>query len=156
MRGYKTPDVEVELPPTQKHGNPTAYGWYGCRCAVCKEARRTTSRIYRQQNPEKFRKQRREEYARNPERFKRANKASSDKRARILARYKMLKGCVRCGYRENPVALEFHHRDPSLKSFTVATGKGKAWRKVKAEIKKCDVLCANCHRITEWGLKWAT
>jgi hypothetical protein len=55
--------------------------------------------------------------------------------------------CQRCGEPE-PACLEFHHRDPAEKKRTVSEliSYGHALETVRAEIEKCDVLCANCHR----------
>lgn len=56
--------------------------------------------------------------------------------------------CLDCK-NNNIIVLEFDHRDRSKKhkaiSEMVATG--YAWSKIKEEIDKCDVRCANCHRI---------
>jgi hypothetical protein len=55
--------------------------------------------------------------------------------------------CERCGYDKCPWVLEFHHRDQGDKAFTIgASCHMKSWRSVVAEIEKCDLLCANCHR----------
>lgn len=54
--------------------------------------------------------------------------------------------CARC--KENhPACLHFHHRIPSEKRFSVATAvaSGLAIATIEEEMKKCDVLCANCH-----------
>jgi hypothetical protein len=55
--------------------------------------------------------------------------------------------CVDCG-ESDPVVLEFDHRDPAAKSFSIGDALGKTWQweKIAAEIAKCDVRCANCHR----------
>lgn len=54
--------------------------------------------------------------------------------------------CIRCGERDF-YCLEFHHRDPKTKLFTVGQHfNHMAWGRVLEEIAKCDVLCANCHR----------
>jgi HNH endonuclease len=63
--------------------------------------------------------------------------------------------CLRCGFSENPVALQFHHRDPALKSFELSKSKNKTLEILKEEIAKCDVLCANCHAIVEDDLRKA-
>ena len=57
------------------------------------------------------------------------------------------KSCVTCGESDIRV-LEFDHLDPSLKTFNVsqAVAKGYSWNDVLQEIKKCQLLCANCHK----------
>lgn len=57
--------------------------------------------------------------------------------------------CIRCG-ETNPVVLEFDHRDPTEKVDHVSrliNSPRCAKSALMAEIAKCDVLCANCHRI---------
>lgn len=55
--------------------------------------------------------------------------------------------CMHCGYCKYPEVLEFHHRDPSQKEFGLGlSGLTRSWERVKKEIEKCDLLCANCHR----------
>lgn len=73
-------------------------------------------------------------------------------RQRALLRYiqdiKVARGCADCGYRENPVALDFDHLPGHRKEFRIATmASGWSKAKIDAEIAKCDVVCANCHRI---------
>ena len=65
----------------------------------------------------------------------------------FLDNYKLERGCVDCGYAENPAALEMDHRDPSLKKFQIATMVTYDREILLAELAKCDVRCANCHRI---------
>lgn len=56
--------------------------------------------------------------------------------------------CVDCGYEGPPFMYDFDHRDPKEKSFGVATGGvTRALDKLREEIKKCDLVCANCHRM---------
>lgn len=66
--------------------------------------------------------------------------------------YKLKQGCKNCGYNVNPYALQFNHRNPfekdsSLKSERKAFKINWSLTKIKNEIEKCDVLCANCHAI---------
>ena len=52
--------------------------------------------------------------------------------------------CTRCGYNKCLEALHFHHVDPSTKSFAVFD----TWRSdrlIEEELKKCILVCANCH-----------
>ena len=54
--------------------------------------------------------------------------------------------CVRCS-ETNPIVLEFHHRGDKDIEVSRLIGRGASLDTLIAEIAKCDVLCANCHRI---------
>ena len=55
--------------------------------------------------------------------------------------------CEKCGYNRCVDALEFHHLDSSGKDFSIsAKGYTRSWSKVREELDKCILLCANCHR----------
>jgi hypothetical protein len=54
--------------------------------------------------------------------------------------------CVICEYNKCISALEFHHLDPSKKDFTLSKNMCTAWDKIKDELDKCILVCANCHR----------
>lgn len=58
--------------------------------------------------------------------------------------------CIRCGYNKCLWALEFHHRKPKEKEFGLAMDNILNWNKIKNELDKCDLLCANCHREIEY------
>jgi len=60
--------------------------------------------------------------------------------------------CVVCGYNRCVRAFDFHHLDPKEKDFTISKNCNKAWDKVKAELDKCVLVCANCHREIHDGL----
>ena len=59
---------------------------------------------------------------------------------------KMLGGkCIKCGYNESPAALQFHHVS-SEKSFEINSNNLLLKEeKVKDELNKCILMCANCH-----------
>lgn len=69
-----------------------------------------------------------------------------------LNAYKLSKGCIDCGYAENPVALDFDHRDPEQKIRKIAEMRNYSWKRILAELDKCDIRCANCHRIKTYNL----
>ncbi|MBR8838656.1 MAG: HNH endonuclease [Stigonema ocellatum SAG 48.90 = DSM 106950] len=54
--------------------------------------------------------------------------------------------CSRCGYNRCIDALEFHHINPTEKDLPLSAGKGYSFEKAKAELDKCILVCANCHR----------
>ena len=56
--------------------------------------------------------------------------------------------CQKCGYNKCPEALEFHHINPKEKEEIIARmlSNNYSLDKVREEMKKCIVLCANCHR----------
>jgi hypothetical protein len=62
--------------------------------------------------------------------------------------------CIRCGYNKCISALEFHHVNPENKE-RVGTGNlaSRCWERYLEEIKKCILLCANCHREEEESLR---
>jgi 5-methylcytosine-specific restriction endonuclease McrA len=61
--------------------------------------------------------------------------------------------CVLCGYSRYAGALQFHHVDPAEKSFALSSrGLARSLAKARAEMRKCVLLCANCHAEVEAGL----
>lgn len=63
--------------------------------------------------------------------------------------------CVDCG-ESQLVVLDFDHRDRSQKDLTVAElARLMTWSRLRREVEKCDVRCANCHRRrTAAQLRW--
>lgn len=61
--------------------------------------------------------------------------------------------CQVCGYNRCRSALEFHHLDPNKKDFGIgASGHTRSWEKIKIELNKCIMVCANCHREIHEGI----
>lgn len=54
--------------------------------------------------------------------------------------------CADCGQSYPSYVMDFDHRDPSTKMFELAKAKLYGEARIRAEIAKCDVVCANCHR----------
>jgi len=62
-------------------------------------------------------------------------------------------GCQICGYNACLDALEFHHLDPLQKSFGLAqVNLASSLEKLRSEVSKCALLCANHHREVEAGI----
>lgn len=55
--------------------------------------------------------------------------------------------CQICGYNNNIKALEFHHIHPEEKLFTISENSLRNLEELFTELRKCILVCANCHRI---------
>ena len=76
-----------------------------------------------------------------------ANYGRRTKLFQYLQQVKANASCVYCG-ENHPATLQFHHRDPSQKEFNIGefvTRQLGGMEKLKKEIEKCDIVCANCH-----------
>lgn len=70
----------------------------------------------------------------------------SNMRRSALAMLKLEKGCADCGYDTDPAALDFDHVR-GVKSDHVSKLRHMGWQRLFDEIDKCEVVCANCHRV---------
>jgi hypothetical protein len=61
--------------------------------------------------------------------------------------YKLMVGCVDCGYNAHAEALDYDHCPNSGKLGCVARFIECSPATLWAEIQKCEVRCANCHRV---------
>lgn len=71
-----------------------------------------------------------------------------------LAEHKASLGCKTCGITNHRV-LDFHHRLDSTKDFAISEYFYHQFneRRLRDEVKKCDILCANCHRIHHFEMR---
>jgi len=61
--------------------------------------------------------------------------------------------CMSCLEEKHPCVFDFHHVDPSTKSFGISgSGITRSWESVKNEMRKCVLVCSNCHREISLGL----
>jgi 5-methylcytosine-specific restriction endonuclease McrA len=75
------------------------------------------------------------------------------KKLREMARASKGGKCMICGYYKCQRALSFHHIDPAKKNFDLSTnGLTRSWAKIEEEIKKCILVCANCHMEIHEGI----
>jgi hypothetical protein len=56
--------------------------------------------------------------------------------------------CTDCGKTYPPYVMEHDHRDPTLKLKSVSAMARFGWsrERIITEIKKCDLVCSNCHK----------
>ena len=134
---------------------------------VCNECEKKRKHLFYEKNKEKMLEQSRKYYQEHLEEIttykkkwytenhdkvakSRANqreysrRTEQKRRERLFELYGEIKTpCVKCG--ENRlVVIEFHHIDPSQKSFTISQQRNI--EAAKEEAKKCVCLCANCHK----------
>lgn len=64
----------------------------------------------------------------------------------FICNYKLSRGCSVCGYNKCASALDFHHKENGKEISVSQMIRKKGLKAIKEEIKKCEVLCANCHR----------
>lgn len=82
-------------------------------------------------------------------------KAVSERRKKLREMAREYKGgkCMICGYKRYLGALDFHHLNPKEKDFGLSVkGLTRSWEKIKQEIDKCILICANCHREIHGGI----
>jgi hypothetical protein len=61
--------------------------------------------------------------------------------------------CAVCGYDRHVGVLQFHHRDPNEKRFSLSeAGLARSLERAREEARKCVLLCANCHTELEAGV----
>lgn len=119
-------------PRVVAHGTYSEYSNHDCRCRPCKDAARDYERRVRA----------------DPDRW--AKRLAWQRRKRAaryawLQQLKLSRGCLDCGYNARAEALDFDHLGD--KQFTISNDMGLSKAMLEAEIAKCDVVCANCHRV---------
>ena len=73
------------------------------------------------------------------------------KRGKKLKAIDILGGkCNICGYNKCLDAIDFHHKNPLEKDNDLNGLWGRKWELIEREIKKCTILCSNCHREYHW------
>ena len=105
--------------------------------SMCKECRKEYIRAHYQKNRGKYVGGNKDRRQRNRE-FVRDQKESGE--------------CLRCGEKRWYV-LDYHHVDGKEESIQVIAHRGHSIKKIKEEIEKCVLLCANCHREVHYEMR---
>ena len=137
MKTHKLcPTCKVERPTDQFHKNKKRKDGLASWCKPC-------SKVWRDKNKDVLYKHSRKQDSYAP------------KHKQTLVE---MKGgaCIDCGHKSKHYCVyDFHHRDPATKKFAVSTMLTKTGAGISQaildEVEKCDLLCANCHRIRHSG-----
>lgn len=113
------------------HGKYSSYTNGGCRCPLCTRAAGEYRRRWKAANPISERQ---------------SVAALRQRKVQWLRDYKTQLGCADCGYAAHWAALDFDHVR-GVKKNNLAWMTGQGWAVIQAEVEKCEVVCANCHRI---------
>lgn len=103
-------------------------------CPICKSA----------YNKQWYKKNRHQQLAR----VKKNNKRYREEAQAFIIKAKDVP-CADCGHKFHHVAMDFDHlgKEPKFMSISAMKAQARTLASIKREIKKCEVVCANCHRI---------
>lgn len=117
------------------HGTVARYGSrrFPCHCGLCRSANARRKRAQMQGSEAQAEHRRR----------------AADRAGRMHQELDRLKdrACHDCGLWYPPECMDFDHRPGEKKLFSVSSGLNRSRESVLAEVSKCDLVCANCHRI---------
>jgi hypothetical protein len=98
-------------------------------CGICKSCTKKQATDYKKKHPERYKKYQRT----TVERLIETKKVAKER------------PCADCGVQYPHYVMDFDHRED--KKFTISKMAGRvSQQRLKEEIAKCDVVCANCHR----------
>ena len=103
---------------------------------------------YRDPQDPRAKASRRKHYYANKQPYLERSQAKKLELARYISNLKASTPCKDCGVSYPPFVMEFDHRggETKLNNVSRLTHYGSR-KKIDAEIAKCDIVCANCHRI---------
>lgn len=121
----------------------SSYQDFGQRASFCRSCKQAYDREYHARRSDE-KKRRKQELQRQRQIANR----------QFMYNYLSTNPCEVCG-ETDPVVLEFDHIDQTTKLIAVSLMVCHSLDKIKEEIAKCRVLCANCHkRHTAVQLGW--
>jgi hypothetical protein len=103
-------------------------------------------RRYYAENSETIRAARNARHAKNPDVQRSRSKERYEKQRAAVSAVKA-RPCADCGVQYPSHVMDFDHREPAKKKFQISHNYMRPMKSIMAEIAKCDVVCANCHRI---------
>ena len=87
-------------------------------------------------------------YSKKPEvkeKLKKYKRERQKKFILFIEEFKKSKCCSECGWKGHSEILQFHHKNPQDKHRGISHMVLFSYERIMKEIKKCDLLCPNCH-----------
>lgn len=81
------------------------------------------------------------------------NKKTRERNQKFIIAYKKNHPCADCGHTHHFSCMEFDHqkhRGAKREAISVLVNNMASLKTLMAEIEKCDLVCANCHRVRTW------
>jgi hypothetical protein len=91
----------------------------------------------------------REHYLKTQDETKLRNAKTRKKKREEWVEFKSTLSCTNCGF-SHPAVIDFHHVERKDKRSVHKLAQNSNYTTAREEIKKCIVLCANCHRIVHY------
>lgn len=123
-------------------------------CKTCQQEKPTSAFAHHARNRDRLQgsckacqaESARASYRRNPQR-QRSNVAARLAEARSVVDSLKSNPCTDCGLSFPPVCMDFDHLGEKFEGIARMVRRGFALNKILAEIAKCELVCANCHRL---------
>ena len=107
--------------------------------------------LHTEEGRQKARDDYKRHYYKHQDKYLARNKTKKNEIRSFLQQYKEFHGCMDCKGKFPYYVLDFDHRDPNLKKFSLnRMHLRNSWEQMIEEIGKCDVVCGNCHRIRSY------
>jgi len=119
----------------------------GCRTSKALEAFARKRSVRQSQCKECHRQYAKDHYRRNKALYLAKNEKARRRKKEFLLQLKQ-QPCTDCGKTYPHFVMEFDHLHS--KWLPASQMRSHSWRKLREEIAKCEVVCANCHAVRTW------
>lgn len=139
MTNKHCPVCNVDISDTHRNKK-----YCSAKCSDKARYQRTGQRSTAEQRKQWYEKRKHQEgYT---EKLREQDRTRYKKVQKFIRRYKTIVGCADCGYKKHHVALDFDHISGRGEKL-INVCNAKSIQQAKEEIRKCEVVCSNCHRI---------
>lgn len=117
---------------------------------VCKECTKKGVQKRYYENREEILKSLRDDKKKNPKKWNTWKENKRVRRTEVARALKEGKPCTDCGGIFHFAAMDFDHVDPNSKGYNANNGISLLSlnkKKIEEELTKCEIVCANCHRV---------